>query len=75
LRFFPGEDRIDIKTYSPWVEDFRIGPTSEFSLDFSMRSFETFGSVGDVTDGSSVSAVWSELAPETQYEWFAFVTD
>jgi Ca2+-binding EF-hand superfamily protein len=36
LQFYPSEDRIDFKTYSPVLNRFRTSPSSQFSLSYLM---------------------------------------
>ena len=36
LTFYPDENRIDVKTYSPWLDEYRSEPESECSFDYDM---------------------------------------
>ncbi len=75
LRFVPGDNKVYVQTYSPWLNRFETDADSEFSLDFPMA--DAFGAVGtqSVPSGSTVSVPLSALEPNTQYEWRATVTN
>jgi VCBS repeat-containing protein len=75
LRFVPGDNKVYVQTYSPWLNRFETDADSEFSLDFPMA--DAFGTVGtqSVPSGSTVSVPLSALEPNTQYEWRATVTN
>jgi hypothetical protein len=75
LRFVPGDNRVYVQTYSPWLNRFETDADSEFSLDFPMA--DAFATVGtrSVPSGSTVSLPMSSLEPDTQYEWRATVTN
>jgi hypothetical protein len=81
LRFVPADDRVHVETYSPWLDRYQRDDDSEFSLDFPMedssgsRTGERIATVRDVRDGARASAVWSDLRPETEYEWWVRVSD
>lgn len=38
LRFFPSEDKIRVKTYSPYIDKFETDSNSQFELDYLMKS-------------------------------------
>jgi hypothetical protein len=75
LRFVPGDNKIYVQTYSPWLNRFETDADSEFTLDFPMS--DAFGTVGaqSAPSGSTVSVPLSALEPNTQYEWRATVTN
>jgi hypothetical protein len=37
MTFYPSEDTIHVQTYSPWLDEYRTGDQSEFTLDYSME--------------------------------------
>lgn len=74
LRFVPGDDKLYVQTFSPWLNQFETDADSEFTLDFTMGgSFMTSRSVS-VRSGSTASVVVPRLAPNTEYEWRATVS-
>jgi VCBS repeat-containing protein len=75
LRFVPGDNKIYVQTYSPWLNRFETDADSEFSLDFAMS--EAFATVGttSVSSGTTVPVPVSGLEPNTEYEWRATVTN
>jgi hypothetical protein len=75
LRFVPGDDRVYVQTYSPWLNRFESDANSEFALDFPMGgTFATVGTVA-VPSGSTASITPPGLLPDTAYEWRMTVTN
>ena len=54
LRFVPGEDKVYVQTYSPWLNQFEADADSEFTLDFPMSG--AFAAVGSVQVPSGATA-------------------
>jgi hypothetical protein len=80
LRFAPAEDRVHVSVYSPWLDEHRTGPQSQFTIDLSMdpsatADFVEIGRRTDVARGSTASVVWSGLASDVEYEWYAEVEE
>jgi len=75
MRFVPAENKVYVKTYSPWLGQYQTDNNSRFTLDFPMNEFEVIGTDTGVQSGQNVSIVWSGLSIGSQYEWFAEVTD
>ena len=40
LSFFPSREQIEVKTFSPYLNEFKEGPDSEFVLSFKTTNFE-----------------------------------
>ncbi len=74
MRFAPAEGRVYVETYSPYVDQYETDGNSQFTLDFPMVSYSHIGGQS-VAPGQSASVVWSNLSAQTEYEWFAEVTD
>lgn len=51
LDFRPGQDRIDVQTYSPTLASFRTGPESQFSLPVDFEQYVTGSSFVKYQDG------------------------
>jgi len=75
LRFIPGADTVEVRTYSPWLDNFLTGPESQFTMDFPLRSFLELQAMSGVPSGSSVSSLWPGLQEGTEYEWFVTATE
>lgn len=75
MEFSPRDNKVYVKTYSPYLNQYRTGNASEFDLDFTMNDYSEIQTVSNVSSGSSVSAPWSGLNPDGDYEWYVSVND
>jgi alkaline phosphatase len=75
MRFVPAENKVYVKTYSPWLLQYQTDNNSRFTLDFPMNQFTVIGTDTGVPSGQNASIVWSGLSIGTPYEWYAEVTD
>ena len=69
LRFVPAENRVHVKTYSPWRQEYETDANSEFTLDFPMTTPFTSLGTAVVPSGATASFTPAELQPLTAYEW------
>ncbi len=76
LRFCPDANKINVVTYSPYLNQYETDADSQFSLDYNMNGtrFAVIGTTS-VASGSSTSVVWPNLAPGTEHEWYVTVND
>ncbi len=76
LRFSPDNNKIYVTTYSPYLDQFETDADSQFSLDYNMggAGYDEIGSV-TVPSGFTASVTWSNLVPQTQYQWYVTVND
>ena len=81
-QFSPDNGVIRVFTYSPWLNQFETDADSQFTLalPFSMSSstptnFVVLGTHIVPASGGIASVVWSGLATNTQYQWYATVSD
>ena len=79
LTFRPASDEIFAQIYSPQGDSYLTNASNyeEFTMAYEMSGsepFELIGTVEDMGDGN-VSISWPGLANETEYEWYAEVTD
>ncbi len=76
LRFFPDDNRIDVSTYSPTLNQYERDADSEFSLNYDM-SGAAYTELGTVTvaSNSDASFTWSGLEAERTFQWYATVSD
>ena len=85
MRYFtfkPDENKIYAYTYSPTrnggLGEFETDATSQFTLDYDMESggeFEVIATNVGVASSSNTSAVWQDLSPGAQYEWYVAIDD
>ena len=77
LDFLPANNRIQVRTYSPILDQFETDSDSQFSLPYVMdRSvYEVIVVQKNVASGADSMAIWSGLAPDTRYEWYVAVSD
>ncbi|MBK7950892.1 MAG: hypothetical protein IPK00_19570 [Deltaproteobacteria bacterium] len=77
LTFRPAQNQIVVETYSPWLDQYRAGDSSTFTLDYDMggAGFVQIGSQTGVASGTNASMTWNGLASGAAYEWYATVDD
>jgi hypothetical protein len=80
MKFYPDENVIRVRTYSPWLDQFEADAdsSSQFTLPIDIHplgGWEVIGTLRDLPSGSSASVVWSGLSTLTAYEWYATVDD
>jgi VCBS repeat-containing protein len=75
LRFVPADNRVYVRTYSPWLNRYETDADSEFQLDFPMAG--PFAHLGSVTVPSGGTATFTPtgLQPGTTYEWQVTATN
>jgi len=78
MTFSPATDQIDVKTYSPYLDQYKTTEHNQFVLDYDMnggRHFREVGSVAAAGSGSTPCIQWSGLSDGAQYEWYVEVSD
>ena len=77
MNFSPANNLISVSTYSPYVGLYRTGSLSQFTLSYNMQNsgYTALGTVSSVPSGSRASVVWNNLSPNTQYQWYAVVSN
>jgi hypothetical protein len=84
MTFYPAEDRIAVRTFSPWLDTFRSEPCldgnscHEFELAYDMEQgiqFEEIGRVTGIASGMSACQDWPARRDGVEYEWFVEVSD
>jgi Concanavalin A-like lectin/glucanases superfamily/FlgD Ig-like domain/Fibronectin type III domain len=78
MTFSPANNTVEVETYSPWLNQFETDADSRFTLTYNMTStppFQLLGSSSGVPSGGNAAFVWPGLTPNTQYEWYATVSD
>lgn len=77
LQFSPANNRIRVQTYSPTLNLFDRNPISQFELAYNMEA-SGFGRVGtnvNVASGTTANLRWTQLRPNTEYEWYVTISD
>ncbi len=75
LRFFPGENKLKVKTYTPVYDIYETDQNSEYELEMDLYpEFKLLGSVNNVTSGSVTAFNWA-VSDTGTYEWYVRVSD
>ena len=75
LQFFPAENKLKVKTYTPVYNIYETDQNSEFSMDMDLYSeFKLLGTSTGVTSGTNASFNWP-LSSAGVYEWYVKVSD
>jgi hypothetical protein len=76
--FHPAENRLQVRTYSPYLDQWYEGPDAQFDLPIDLDSgggeLELLETV-EHAKGGEVSATWHGLPAGMRYEWQVKVTD
>jgi hypothetical protein len=77
MKFSPSNNLISVTSYSPYVNSFRTGSLSQFTLPYNMQNagYVALGTVSNVPSGSQASMVWNGLSTGTQYQWYVVVSN
>ena len=80
LTFRPGSDEIYAQIYSPTADNYLTSASNyeQFTMSYDMTASAPFGLIGTangISSGSNASISWSGLDIETEYEWYAVVSD
>ncbi len=77
MEFSPSTSEIRVKTYSPTLDQFKTGSSSQFTLSYPMdvSSYQVIGTNLNVPSGSSTSMGWPGREPLTQYDWYVTLDD
>lgn len=80
LEFHPGEDKIYVKTYSPYLSQYETDANSQFTLDYDMSGEAAIpttliGTALNVPSGGKASMSWFGLSSLTTYNWYAVAMD
>jgi hypothetical protein len=77
--FHPLEDKIYVKTFSPYLNSYETDSESQFTLDYNMTGTSTtptlIGTALNVASGGVASTPWNGLSYSTTYQWYAVAND
>lgn len=78
MKFSPKNNRIEIATYSPTLNQWKTADSSQFTLNVDLQTewteFSEFATV-TAAAGSEATATFPSLEAGTRYEWYATVSD
>ena len=78
LTFSPRNNNIRVQTYSPWLDKWRTDQYVAYTLDYDfgtkIEPYEKLGEV-QVSSGGQAAVQWKGLERDTDYEWYAEVSD
>ncbi|MGB8190792.1 MAG: LamG-like jellyroll fold domain-containing protein [Chitinophagaceae bacterium] len=76
MEFSPSNNTLNIKTFSPTLNQFETDADSEFSLSVDLApAFSLISTNTNVLSGSATNLNWSGLLPGTAYEWYVTIDD
>ncbi len=80
MEFQPLDNRIQVSTFSPYLNEWENDADSSFALPYNMMlglnsAFELIGTASDVSPGSLASVPWSGLAVGQSYQWYVTISD
>ena len=80
LEFQPSANQIQVRTYSPYLDQYETDGDSQFPLAYTMGGaacdpFAPIGTLTEVASGSSPVINWTSRNFNTQYEWYVTVSD
>lgn len=79
MEFSPANNTVQIKTYSPVLNQWETDLNSEFSLDLNLEPaglpFVAIQTNIAVASGATTSATWTGLTGNTSYQWHATSND
>lgn len=79
LRYFvfsPANNTISAKTYQTTTGTFETDTDSQFTLSYDMGGPGPWTELGTVSaSGGTATLEWTGLAPDSDYEWYAAVSD
>jgi hypothetical protein len=79
LSFHPAEDKIYVKTYSPYLKSYETDADSQFTLNYDMTYAgsppQLIGVVTNVPSDGVASLTWPGRSYSTIYQWYAVAVD
>jgi len=80
MEFHPMEDKIYVKTYSPYLNSYETDSNSQFTLDYNMthHAYSPPALIGvdtSVPSGEVASVAWNGLNASATYQWYAVAVD
>jgi hypothetical protein len=78
--FVPASNVINVKTYSPYIDQYETNGDSQFSLNYNMTEspeapFTQIAKYNGVTSGNTVSHTWLGINGGSTYQWYVDLDD
>ncbi len=77
MRFAPSRNKIEVQTYSPWLDQFKSTIYHQFELPYKMiipdPPFTLMNTLNVSADGVVNGGRWNDLVPSTSYDWYATI--
>jgi hypothetical protein len=78
--FVPASNVINVKTYSPYIDQYESNGDSQFSLNYNMTEsieepFNLLATINNVTSENTASYTWTGLNGGSTYQWYVEVDD
>jgi len=75
MKFSPANNTIQVKTYSPWLNQFETDTNSQFTINYDLSPFYTLLGTTNVASGSTTMIPCNNLLPNTCYQWYVKISD
>jgi hypothetical protein len=85
MYFSPSNNAVNIKSYSPWLDQYLTDADSQMSFTYDLQTalvpgqqtapYNVLGTYTGVAPGGVASCPFPALEPNTTYEWYVRVTD
>jgi len=79
LSFHPAEDKVYVRTYSPYLKSYEIDSNSQFTLNYDMTYASSLpqliGTVTNVSSGGVASLTWPARSYSSTYQWYVVAID
>ncbi len=78
MSFYPDQNLMSVKTYSPYSNTYFTGTSSQFTLPVNLDSSEPFTLLGinsNVNPGATSCLQWPGLMEGEIYDWYVVVSD
>jgi hypothetical protein len=78
--FVPASNVINVKTYSPYIDQYETNGDSQFPLNYNMTEsieepYNLLTTINNVTSGNTASYTWTGLNGGSTYQWYVEVDD
>jgi hypothetical protein len=75
MKFRPSNNTIEVKTYSPWLNQYETDTNSQFTINYDLSPFYNLLGTTNVASGSTTMMPYTNLLPNTCYQWYVKVSD
>ncbi len=75
MKFSPANNTIQVKTFSPWLNQYETDTNSQFTINYDLSPFYTLLGTTNVSSGSTTMFPYNNLSPNTCYQWYVKVSD